>query len=69
MPQLPDPPVRRLASDADIEVARPMIHDYRAMPEAVLVDVARTGSQDHLRVIAARDAVTAPASCRPDRLT
>lgn len=62
MPRLPDSLVHRLASDADIDVARPVIRDYRAMPEAILLDVARNGSQDHLRVIAARDEVTPPVT-------
>lgn len=62
MPRLPGPLVRRLASDADIDVARPLIRDYKAMPEAILVDVARHGSQDHLRVIAARAEVPPPVT-------
>lgn len=62
MPRLPDSLVHRLASDADIDVARPVIRDYQAMPEAILLDVARNGSQDHLRVIAARDQVTPPVT-------
>lgn len=62
MPRLPDPLVRKLASDADIDVARPLIRDYKAVPEGVLVDVARGGSQDHLRAIAARDEVPPPVS-------
>jgi len=62
MPRLPEPLVRRLASDADIDVARPLIRDYRAMPEAILVCVARNASQDHLRVIAAREEVTPPVT-------
>lgn len=62
MKNLPDGVVRTLASDADIAVARPMIRDYKAMPERILVDIARTGSQEHLRVIAARDEVTPPVT-------
>jgi len=62
MPRLPEPLVHRLASDPDIDVARPVIRDYKAMPEAVLLDVARNASQDHLRVIAARDEVTPPVT-------
>jgi len=55
---LPVRVVRKLATDTDIQVARPLIRDYKAMPEGILVDVAQTGSQDHLRVIAGRDEVT-----------
>jgi len=62
MKKLPDGVVRTLAGDADIAVARPMIRDYVAMPEALLVDIARTGSQEHLRVIAAREDVTPPVT-------
>lgn len=62
MKKLPDGLVRALASDTDIAVARPMIRDYKAMPERILVDIARTGSQEHLRVIAARDKVTPPVT-------
>lgn len=62
MKKLPDDVVRTLASDADIAVARPMIRDYEAMPEGILVDIARTGSQEHLRVIAARNEVTPPVT-------
>ncbi|MBS0246105.1 MAG: DUF2336 domain-containing protein [Proteobacteria bacterium] len=62
MKSLPDGILRQLATDPDIAVARPMIRDYEAMPEAILVEVARTGSQDHLQVIAARDQVTPPVS-------
>ncbi|MCW5639435.1 MAG: DUF2336 domain-containing protein, partial [Rubrivivax sp.] len=62
MPQLPETLVRNLASDADIAVAGPMIRDYKAMPEAMLVEVAQSGSQDHLRMIAARNDVTPPVS-------
>src|SRR3569623_380831 len=32
------------------------------MPEGVLVDMARSGSQDHLRAIAAREEVTPPVT-------
>ncbi|WP_168192792.1 DUF2336 domain-containing protein [Undibacter mobilis] len=62
MPSLPDGLVRRLATDADVDVARPILSDYAAMPERVLIDVAKTGSQDHLRVIAGRTQVTPPVS-------
>lgn len=62
MKNLPGDLVRSLASDADIAVAQPMIRDYKAMPEPILVDIARTGSQEHLRVIAARDQVTPPVT-------
>lgn len=62
MKNLPNGVVRTLASDADIAVAQPMIRDYKAMPERILVDIARTGSQEHLRVIAAREDVTPPVT-------
>ena len=62
MSNLPETVVRKLAGDADIAVAAPMIRDYKGMPEGMLVDLARNGSQDHLRIIAARDEVTPPVS-------
>ena len=62
MPSLPDALVRRLATDTDIDVARPIIRDYAAIPEPVLVDVANTASQEHLRVIAGRMLVTPPVT-------
>lgn len=62
LPMLPDPLVRKFASDTDLDVAGPMLRHYKAMPEAMLVEVAQSGSQDHLRMIAARDEVTPPVS-------
>lgn len=62
MPSLPDGLARRLATDADINVAGPIIAGYAAMPERVLIDAARTGSQAHLRLIAERPKVTPPVT-------
>jgi len=62
MPNLPDGLVRKLATDADFDVAHPIIRDYAAIPEPILIDVAKTGSQAHLRVIAGRAEVTPPVT-------
>lgn len=62
MPNLPDALVRKLATDTDIDVARPIIRDYAAISEPVLIHVANTGSQDHLRAIAGRILVTPPVT-------
>ena len=62
MPALSDELAQRLASDSDIDVARPIIRDYGALPERILIDVAKSGSQAHLTVIAGRDKVTPPVS-------
>jgi len=62
MRNLPDALVRKLATDADIDVARPIIRDYEAIPEPVLIHVANTASQDHLRLIAGRILVTPPVT-------
>ena len=51
MPELPAALARRLASDGDIEVARPIIRDYRGLSEQTLLAVAKQGSQAHLHVI------------------
>ena len=52
----------KLAKDADIDVARPIIRDYKGLPEHILVDVAKTGSQAHLSALAGRPALTPPVS-------
>ena len=73
MPELPVALAHRLASDGDIEVARPIIRDYRGLSEQTLVDVAKQGSQAHLHVIAGRPVVTPPVTdvvvARGDRRT
>jgi len=62
LPELPEGLARKLASDGDIDVARPIIRDYRGLPENVLLDIAKAGSQDHLNIIAGRHLVTPPIS-------
>ncbi len=62
LPCVPDALAQRLAGDDDIAVARPMLRDYGAMPEAILIDVARRGSQEHLQAISSRSEVTPPVS-------
>ncbi len=73
MPALSDALAHRLASDSDIAVARPIIRDYGALSERILIDVAKTSSQAHLSVIAGRKTVTPPVSdvvvARGDRNT
>lgn len=48
MPSLSDELARRLASDSDISVARPIIRDYGGLPERILLDVSMAASQEHL---------------------
>jgi hypothetical protein len=55
MKKLPDDLARRLANDLDIDVARPILREYRALPENVLSDIATSGSQAHLLAIAGRE--------------
>lgn len=62
MDAIPDSLAHRFATDADIEVARPMVRDYRGLSEQTLIEVARKGSQDHLHAVASRDMITAPVS-------
>lgn len=60
--RLPHGLAQKLASDGDINVARPIIRDYGALSERILIDVAKTGSQGHLSAIAGRPVVTPPVS-------
>ena len=62
LPKLTDGLAQKLASDSDVEVARPIIRDYAGLSERILIDVAKTGSQAHLDVIAGRPVVTPPVS-------
>jgi hypothetical protein len=62
MPEIPEALARTLATDTDIEVARPVVRDYRALSEKILIDVATRGSQDHLHAVASREIVTAPVT-------
>ena len=62
LPKLTDGLAQKLASDSDVEVARPIIRDYAGLSERILVNVAKTGSQAHLDVIAGRAVVTPPVS-------
>ena len=62
MPELPEALARTLATDSDIEVARPVVRDYRGLSEKILIDVATRGSQDHLHAVASREIVTAPVT-------
>ncbi len=49
--------VRRLAKDDDITVAGPVLEQSPRVPEADLVDIARTKSQAHLLAISGRTAI------------
>jgi Uncharacterised protein conserved in bacteria (DUF2336) len=62
LPDLPNALAGKLASDQNIDVARPIIRDHRGLSERVLVDVAKSGSQDHLNVIAGRSNITPPVT-------
>jgi hypothetical protein len=55
--RLPEDVAKSLACDNDIAVARPIIQDYRALSNDVLVDLASHGSQPHLEAIAGRKAL------------
>lgn len=62
LPSLPDALARELGSDKNIRVALPIIRDYRGLSEDALVDIAKVGSQFHLKLIAGRPVVTPPVS-------
>jgi hypothetical protein len=62
LPALPDVLVRTLATDSDFEVARPIVCDYRGLSEEILVDAAKSGSQECLSAIAARSVITPPVT-------
>jgi hypothetical protein len=62
LPELPEALARRLASDSDIEVARPIVRDHHGLSEAILIEVATHGSQEHLHAIATRPVVTPPVT-------
>src|SRR4051812_24148008 len=62
LPRLPEAMARELGSDKDIRVALPIIRDYRGLSEDALVDIAKVGSQFHLKLIAGRPVVTPPVS-------
>ena len=49
--------VRRLAKDDDIAVAGPVLEQSPRLPEADLVDIARTKSQAHLLAISGRTGI------------
>jgi uncharacterized protein (DUF2336 family) len=57
MERLPESVAKSLAYDDDMAVARPIIQDYRGLPNTILVDLASNGSQPHLDAIAGRDAL------------
>jgi uncharacterized protein (DUF2336 family) len=52
--------VRRLAKDDDIDVARPVLEQSSRLPDADLVDIARTKSQAHLLAISSRNSIAEP---------
>jgi uncharacterized protein (DUF2336 family) len=54
--------VRRLAKDDDIEVAGPVLEQSPRLPEADLVDIARTKSQAHLLAISSRTGIAEPVT-------
>lgn len=67
----PPEAVRRLAKDDDISVAGPVLEQSPRLPEADLVDIAKTKSQAHLLAISGRtgiaEAVTDELVRRGDR--
>jgi hypothetical protein len=54
LPDFPSNIVRKLADDADIEVARPVLRNAFALTDDDLVQLAQRGSQAHLTAIAGR---------------
>jgi uncharacterized protein (DUF2336 family) len=54
--------MRRLAKDDDIEVAGPVLEQSPRLPEADLVDIARTKSQAHLLAISGRTGIAEPVT-------
>jgi uncharacterized protein (DUF2336 family) len=54
--------VRRLAKDDDIEVAGPVLEQSPRLPEADLVDIAKTKSQAHLLAISGRTGIAEPVT-------
>jgi uncharacterized protein (DUF2336 family) len=55
VPGFPRGIVRRLASDADIEVARPVIRGSPVLTDDDFVEIAESGTQAYLSAIAGRD--------------
>src|SRR3972149_7936956 len=62
LPELPEGLARTLATDSNIEVARPVVRDYRGLSEKILIDVATRGSQAHLHAVARRETIPAPVT-------
>jgi uncharacterized protein (DUF2336 family) len=58
LPGFPAAVVRKLASDEDIEVARPVLRASPALTEQDLLGIAITGAQDHLHAIASRETLS-----------
>jgi uncharacterized protein (DUF2336 family) len=61
----PYPPsglVRKLATDASIEVARPLLEGSTALTDEVLLSVAEQKGQDHLKAISRRKVVSEAVS-------
>ncbi len=61
LPEIPRALAAQFAGDADVDVARPILH-APGLHDDILVDIARTGSQDHLHAIATRATVSSPVS-------
>jgi len=62
MTKIPESLAHRLATDHDIKVAAPMVENYQGLSEKTLLAVARSGSQEHLRSIVSRSAVSPSVS-------
>jgi uncharacterized protein (DUF2336 family) len=57
LPHIPSTLAHQLATNADHNIARPIVENYRALSDETLLTVANTGSQDHLRSIASRPTI------------
>jgi uncharacterized protein (DUF2336 family) len=62
MSNAPIEAVRRLAHDDAIEVAGPVLRQSPRVPEADLVDIAKTKSQAHLLAISGRTGIAEPVT-------
>jgi uncharacterized protein (DUF2336 family) len=58
LPGFPMPVLRKLASDADIDIARPVLRTALGLSERDLVEIARKSSDAHLDAIAGRAQVS-----------
>jgi hypothetical protein len=61
-PALPEEIASLLATDPDAGIATPMLQHSDSLSERLLIDIATSGSQDHLTAIAQRQTVAPPVT-------